>query len=271
MKGNYQDNTFSASPLSKRDEANLELKKDLVKYVENFRFQKEAWDNLTAETGINSRTLRRYYAGESRPTPHNMMKLYKVFLGHCRSLKDFSEALPKCVYDVINKHPQFEFLSFSGQKIKGIFHERMENDALFRKIYLRANQSNKKNPLMRDWIRFKMGEMGEQTLNEMIKLGLLKESSEGISVNADNSPDWEGELVHKMASLYAKEHFRPEAMSEDGECGVGFLTSGVSEEAYREIMIKMQNFYNEVREIANKEENKGDVKMWTSLFLDKVS
>lgn len=60
-------------------------------------------------------------------------------------------------------------------------------------------------------------------------------------------------------------------MQEDGECGVGFLTAGVSEEAYKEIMIKMQNFYNEVREISSKEENKGDIKMWTSLFLDKVS
>jgi len=200
---------------------------DLKVKLQEYRSERIGLRLIAERIGINEKTLRRLIKKENRPTYNTLLKIYRFLL----STTDDSvvvELAPKLVSDEIKKlHPNdFSVAVKQGQDVEAL----IANDPCFAEIYVLAGCG----VITKDLIQFRMGEMGIQTLDRMLKLKVLKRVTETAFILGENQASLSPETLSILGMNLVKRYFKNQNCDDSGQNFIGFYAEGIDDATYEE-------------------------------------
>lgn len=269
MKAEYGKVVEICKSKSRKEFLQEELSIEIGLFLNKFPSKKEGYEELSRLSGLTARTIRRYTEGDSYPTRNNALRLFKSLNNDCTSAEEFQERLAPEIFQAICDAPDFKSLSFEVVADSNWFNSKMKEDSVFRRLFNMVLMSNDTNPLSLGWVRFKLGEVGLDTLKEMETNQIIKIENDNITLVNEMVPSWDDETLGINAIEATRDFFDPSNLSDADKKLGGIWLDGITQEAYEELIELEKEYFKKVQEkCAN---NKGNVRFYRSVFLDKVS
>ncbi|EQC48323.1 DNA-binding helix-turn-helix protein [Bacteriovorax sp. BSW11_IV] len=237
---------------------------DLKKKLSEFRDPKIGMRLLAEKVDVSERTLHRLLNEQNRPTYQTLYKLYRVLFSTTNDSL-LLELVPPVVKDEIEKYnpnTQDKSIIYSADIESEILYDRC-----FAEIYFMASCY----PISREFIQYRYGLSGLETVEKMIELRALKQTRDGNYTLGDNQANFSGKTLKRAGLAIAEKFAKPENAETGGENVIAFYAEGLSDEAYEEwLKIDEEAFHKKV-ELANKPGAKGTKRAFTFAITDTLN
>lgn len=237
---------------------------DLQKAIFEFKDEKIGLRMLAAKMKIHEKTLKRLISKENKPGYQTLYKIYRV-LTPARNDSDLLMLVPEIIKSELEKgNPKI-------QTSDVIFHSDLEEELLrdrcFGEIYFMAGCG----PLSVEYVGFRFGEHGSETMKRMLKLGVLDLTKNGQLILGKNQINMSAQTIKVLGLQLMDRFFRANETDEKGENFIGIYAEGLTNEAYQELLNVDEEAYRKKIEICRKKENRGNIKVVTFMATDKMN
>jgi transcriptional regulator with XRE-family HTH domain len=200
---------------------------DLKVKLEEFRSEKIGLRLIAGKMGINEKTLRRLLRQENRPTYSTLLKIYRVLLD-TNNDSLVAELAPEVVRtEILKSNPSNLSRSIShNQDIEA----EIKNDRCFAEIYILAGCGL----ITTELIQFRLGQMGVQTLQRMLKLNVLSRVSENTFMLGENQASLSPDTLANLGRDLIQRYFKSQNCDESGQNFIGFYAEGLDDETYEQ-------------------------------------
>lgn len=243
---------------------NEQVSRDLSAALCEYKDEKIGIRLLASRMHIHEKTLKRLLLKEHTPGYQTLYKLYRVL----SNSKNDSELLEK-VSPIVKAALERGNPKVMSKEI--IFHSDLEDelvrDRCFSEIYFMAGCG----PLSKEYIGFRFGEHGLETMRRMLKLEVLDVQKDGSLVIGKNQINMSASTIKLMGLQLIDRFLRPEMTDDNGENFEGIYAEGLSEEAYNEWLKIDEEAYRKKIELCRKKENRGKIKAFTFMATDKLN
>jgi predicted transcriptional regulator len=249
------------------DQANFEdLKEqvahDLAQKIKEYPDQSSGIKNLARLTGLTEKTIRRVLKQENRPGYSTLYKIYRI-LFQTDDESILMNLVPDCVKVEIEKNnPQ-------SHKKKAHFQSDIEayiqNDPCFAEIYFLSAAGI----VSREFIQFRFGQHGIETLIKMLELNVVKEVAKGQYSLGDNQANLTPQSIKNVGINLVHKYLKPENAELSGENLVAFYVEGLSEDTYHKWLKVDEEAFHKKMELAKQPGAKGKIKAFTFMAIDK--
>ncbi len=238
---------------------------DLKAILLEFKDEKIGMRLISSRMGIHEKTLKRLIAQDNKPGYQTLYKIYRVITS-VRNDSELLDNVAPCIKDALIKgNPKVQTNSeiiFSSD-----LEEELLRDRCFSEIYFMAGCG----PIAKEYIGFRFGEHGIDTLKKMLKLQVLDVSKDGQIILGKNQINISAEAI-KVLGLHLVDRFsRPEQTDESGENFLGVYAEGLSPEAYNEWLKIDEEAYRKKIELCRDMKNRGTIRAFTFMTTDKMN
>jgi hypothetical protein len=214
---------------------------------------------------LSERTLKRILKGTHSPTYHTILKVYRYLIG-TNNDRETVVKMPNLLSENVLKDA--ENFSIANQEAQffseiGFF---LKADSVFRSIYIETACGE----LHRDKVGFEHGNHGLKTLDNMLKMEVIKEIQPSVYSASRKRGIIDGECAHQISRFLLDYKFNPEKSNSSGENFYQVVFDGVDKETYNDLL-KIDWEAKEKRLEILKNAKKGDVKFWTISYTDTLS
>lgn len=243
---------------------NEQVAHDLSAALCEYKDEKIGIRLLASRMNIHEKTFKRLLLKEHTPGYQTLYKLYRV-LSNSKNDSQLLENVAPIVKEALERgNPKV-----MSKKI--IFHSDLEDelvrDRCFSEIYFMAGCG----PLSKEYIGFRFGEHGLETMRRMLKLEVLDVQKDGSLVIGKNQINMSASTIKLMGLQLIDRFLRPEMTDDNGENFEGIYAEGLSEEAYNEWLKIDEEAYRQKIELCRKKENRGKIKAFTFMATDKLN
>ena len=241
------------------------LKKTVSKDLENklleFKSRKIGVRLFAQRVNVNERTVNRLLKQENRPTYQTLLKIYGVIFNTLNEAL-IVELAPKVVSDEIKKHyPEVVLRRTAPMPDIGndVLHDRCFTD-----LYVMAGCG----PISLDFVQYRYGVHGVETIERMVELRVLKKSKEGHYLPGENEIEFTPKVLKRIGQSISEKFSKPDNSELGGENLIAFYAEGLSDDAYDEwLQVDEQAFRKKV-EISHRIGAKGNNKVFTYMVTD---
>ncbi|MCF8060646.1 MAG: hypothetical protein K9K67_15190, partial [Bacteriovoracaceae bacterium] len=181
-----------------------QVARDLENYLNFFPNKTFAFRNLSKETGLNEKTLRRLIKRENTPSNQTLFKLYFVFT-QSNSEKEVLDSCPTIIKERLS---EFELDSFEKITPKNFdFLEVIQSDPIIGEIYLML--ATKKVDL--SYILYHYGKYGSRALEKLVSLKLACQVENGLYTLSKKQPFLNASLLKVLGLRMTKSYMKTES------------------------------------------------------------
>lgn len=237
---------------------------DLEKALVQFKDEKIGLRLLSNKMKVHEKTLKRILAGENRPGYQTLYKIYRVLLS-ANNDTQLMEMAPEVVANALKKgNPK----TISSDIIFSVdIEEELQKDRAFLEIYFLAGTG----PVTKEFVSYRFGEHGMETLKKMLKLAVLDVQKDGTFILGKNQANLGPEAIKNCALHLLNRFIRPEATDTNGENFMGIYAEGLNEKAYNEWLKIDEEAYQKKIELTRNKENHGHIRAITFVSTDKMN
>jgi len=234
---------------------------DLEKKLTEYRDRKVGVRLLAQKIDVNERTISRLLRRENRPTYQTLLKIYGVIFNTTNNAQIVS-LVPEIISEEIKKHcPEVE--SLKSATMPAIESELLY-DKCFAEIYIMAGCG----PLSIEFVQYRYGINGVETLEKMVELKALKISKDGQYILGENVVNFSPELLKRVGNNISEKFCKPNNSEVGGENLIAFYADGLSDEAYNEWLKVDERAYREKINISKQDGAKGNKRVFTYMVTD---
>ncbi|WP_034720095.1 hypothetical protein [Bacteriovorax sp. DB6_IX] len=213
---------------------------DIQTKINEYRSDKIGLRLIAEKMGINEKTLRRLIKKENRPTYNTLLKIYRVLLG-TQNDSLVIELAPEVVREeILKSHP-----AGIPQSVNHSLDVEAEikNDRCFAELYVLAGCGM----ITKDLVQFRLGQMGIQTMERMLKMNVLSRAGENSFVLGKNQAPLSPETLANLGRDLVQRYFKADHCDESGMNFVGFFADGVDDDTYEKwLKIDEEAFHKKV-------------------------
>lgn len=247
---------------------NIDLKRqvamDLAKKLSEYRDQKIGLRLLAEKVDVSERTLQRLLNEENRPTYQTLYKLYRALFSTTNDSL-LLELVAPVVRDEIEKYNP------NTQDKSIIYNADIESEILYDRTFAEIYFMASCYPISREFIQFRFGLSGLETVERMLELRALKQTRDGNYTLGDNQANFSGKTLKRAGLAIAEKFAKPENAETGGENVIAFYVEGLSDETYEEwLRIDEEAFHKKVA-LANKSGAKGVKRAFTFMITDTLN
>jgi len=234
---------------------------DLEKKLSEYRDRKVGMRLLAQKIKVNERTVARLLRQENRPTYQTLLKIYgSVF--NTTNEAQIVELAPDIVSDEIKKHFP-EVVNKTTLPMPEIENELL-HDRCFTELYIMSGCG----ALSLEFVQYRYGVHGVETLDKMVELRALKITNEGHYIIGDNEVNFSPEVLKRVGQNISERFSKPENSELGGENLIAFYADGLSDEAYDEWLQVDEKAFREKIKISKRKGAKGNKKVFTYMVTD---
>lgn len=236
---------------------------DLERKLQEYRDPRVGTRLLAKKMEINERTLKRLLQRENRPTYQTLLKIYGV-IHQTTNPAQIVELVPDIVKNEILKHfPEVtELKAAPMQEIE----TELLYDRCFSDLYVMAGCG----PLSLEFVQYRYGIHGVETLEKMVELRALKRTDEGQYIIGDNQVNLSAETLKRIGLNIVEKFSKPQNTELGGDNLIAFYAEGLSEEAYDDWLKVDERAFREKIKISQKPGAKGNKKVFTYMVTDTL-
>lgn len=248
------------SPENLKEQVQMDLNASLCEYKD----EKIGLRIMCSKMNVHEKTIKRLLALEHTPGYQTLYKIYRVLV-HAKNDTQLLEKVPPLVKAALVKgNPKV-------QTKEVIFHSDFEDelirDRCFSEIYFMAGCG----PLSKEYIGFRFGDHGLETMRRMLKMEVLDVLKDGTLILGKNQINMSATTIKLMGLQLVDKFLRAEMTDENGENFEGIYAEGLSEEAYNEWLKIDEEAYRKKIELCRNKENRGKIKAFTFMATDKLN
>jgi transcriptional regulator with XRE-family HTH domain len=234
--------------LQKKDLLKDQLVNDINEHLAKFRDYSLGQKSLAKKAGVHAKTIQRLCRKEHFPSHITLLKVYKVLLGES-CYETLYSLLPDIIRSVLDRDQvQIPEASINySQEIK----REILNDRVFLEIYFLVDAGVVTN----EFIQFKFGEHGLDTVKRMINLKALKYNSKGQLELGAERVQLDPSLIKHAGLILSKKYSKTENCEVRGENFVALYVESLPSEAYQEWLSIDKEAFLKKAEIAKKYKN----------------
>lgn len=229
---------------------------DLERYLNFFPNKSFALRNLSKETGLNEKTLRRLLKKENNPSPQTLYKIYSVFTG-ADNEQDLLENCPVQVRNQLSNVQTDNFQQGNSHKIN--FQELFESEPIMIEIYLLLCVKN----VDLCHIIYLYGQLGSQALEKLEALGLAKKIDNSLYTLTKNRPFPNGPLLKTLGLRMTKTFMKAEEAALEGSNFIGLHVEGLNEEGRQKWLEIEKRAFEEKMAVAKDSKYQGEKPVFT--------
>lgn len=234
---------------------------DLEKVLSDYKTRKIGVRLFAQKININERTIGRLLKQENRPTYQTLLKIYGVIFktqNECHIV----ELAPEIVAKEILKHCP-NILNKKTKPMPDISYEVL-NDRCFTDLYIMAGCG----PISIDFVQYRYGLHGVETIERMVELRVLKVTNEGQYTPGPNEVQFTPRVVKRVGQNISEKYSKPENSEVGGENLIAFYAEGLTDEAYDEWLQVDEQAFRKKLEISQRAGSKGNKKVFTYMVTD---
>jgi hypothetical protein len=234
---------------------------DLEKKLSEFKSRKIGVRLFAQKINVNERTVTRLLKQENRPTYQTLLKIYGVIFNTLNESL-IVELAPEIVANEIKKHYP-EVVNKRSSPMPDIGNDVL-HDRCFTDLYVMASCG----PLSLDFVQYRYGIHGVETIDRMVELRVLKTTKEGHYIPGANEVEFTPKVLKRVGQSISEKFSKPDNSELGGENLIAFYAEGLSDEAYDEwLQVDEQAFKKKV-EISQRSGAKGNKKVFTYMVTD---
>ncbi|MDD0853257.1 hypothetical protein HBN50_09115 [Halobacteriovorax sp. GB3] len=237
---------------------------DLDKAISQFNDPKKGLRILSSKMQIHEKTLKRLIQGENKPGHQTLYKIYRV-LTDSKNDSELLDLVSPIIRDTIEKK---SFKPLDQELIYTLdIEQEMIRDRAFSEIFFLAATG----PLTKEFITFRYGEHGLETLKKMIKLGAIEVQQDGTLILGKARTNLRAESIKQLSIQMLERFLRPEATDDNNENHMAIYCEGLNDEGYQEWINIDEQAYKKKIEIANNKNYQGHIRGITFQCVDKMN
>ena len=230
---------------------------DLNRYLNFYPNKTFALRNLSKETGLNEKTLRRLLKKENIPSAQTLFKLYTVFTG-ADNHSDLLANSPELIRDQLANFQTDNFVQSTGaQKVN--FQDLFEGEPILIEIYLLLCVKN----VDLCHIVYLYGQLGSKAVEKLEALGLIQKIDNGLYGLTKKRPFPNGPLLKMLGLRMTKSFMKAEDSAVEGTNFVGLHVEGLNDEGRKKWLEIEKRSFQEKMQVANDPQFKGERPVFT--------
>lgn len=246
---------------------NLDLKEqvafDIQSHLRQFRNESIGLRKLSEKSGIHQRTLKRLLAQENRPGYQTLVRLYTCLIDSPNGGLLLKNIPKKVAKEIEKKSP----ISTKGNLE---YSEEANNEMLYDKVFAEIYCLASMSPITNEYIQYRYGMSGAETLDKMLDLGVLKLINNNTYTTGDKQIEFSPKLVKRLGLNLVEKYTKTEDVDLAEKNLIAFYAEGLSPEGYREwLKIDQEAFYKKI-EVTKKDGMLGDIKTFTFMATDTM-
>lgn len=246
------------------EELKDQVASDLERYLSKYKSRRNGLKQLSAQTGLHSKTIQRLIEKNNRPTYQTLFKIYRTILG----AKDDSDLFKKLPFSVKN---EIEKSSPLPQQVGRIYSNQVENEILYDRCFAEIYFMSSCAPVSGELIQLRFGLHGLETVEKMLELGALKVCGKNLFTVGEHQAHLDGITLKKVGLHFVDKYSKIENTQEKGQNLIGFFVEGLTQEAYQKwLKIDEDAFYQKIN-ISNEQSNKGSIRAFTFMATDTMN
>lgn len=239
---------------------------DLKNALQSYKDRKVGVRLLSKKMELSERTLQRILSAQNRPTAQTLLKIYKV-LSPSQSYESFLNHLPEIIAKEISSHyPMASKAPFIDSHFKD-FQNELLYDKCFHEIYVLAACG----VVSHEFIQYRFGAYGIETLEKMLELQALKRTKEGQYTIGENQPDLNAHTLKQIGLNLTEKYAEPHETETGGHNLIAFFAEGLSNEAYDQWLQIDERAFKEKVSLVNQTGAKGTNKAFTFMVTDTLT
>lgn len=237
---------------------------DIESYLNDFPNRNFAIKYLADQSKLSSKTIKRILEKTSRPSYQSLFKIYRVI----HNTTDENEIIKKVscrVAKVLKKSNPVNLKKYSDDQIN-LFQIFKENP-LAGEIFLLAGSQN----LSLNTIAYRYGQLGVETLEELIKHKVIIEiDSKQYTLNS-NLPRLDGKVLKELGLRMIKRFSDPSLCDEEGENIIALYAEALNQEGIAQwLRIDTEAFHKKIK-IAKQSKYQGHIPYFTFQASDQLN
>jgi len=237
---------------------------DLSAHLLQFKCEKVGIRMMSDKMGIHEKTLKRIIRCENKPGYQTLYKIYRVLL-ETRDDSLLFERVPELVKQALEKgnpKPLKKEITYHND-----IEEEIMRDRCFSEIYFMAGCG----PLTQEYIGFRFGEHGQETMRKMLKMGVLELLKDQTLILGKHQANLSAESIKVLGLHFTQRFLRPEQTDNEGENFMGIYAEGLSVEAYDQWLKIDEEAYQKKVELSRNPKSRGNIRAITFMMSDKMN
>lgn len=237
---------------------------DLACYIDQYSNKSLALRNLSKETQLNEKTLRRLLKKENKPSSHTLHKIYYILTGSSNE----EEMLASCPA-VIRK----ELCNLNIDQIKRVIPENynflnlIETYPILGEIYILLGTKN----LDITDIIYRFGQYGSDIIEKLCQLGIAKKIDNNLYTLSERQPHLDGEILKHLGLRLTRRYVKSGLADIEGNNSISLFSEGLNTAGKKKWLEIDQKSFQEKVKIANNDKFKGDEMMFTFQVIDNLN
>jgi len=237
---------------------------DLAFYIDQFSNKTLALRNLSKETKLNEKTLRRLLKKENKPSSHTLHKIYFAMTKSSNEeemLASCPAIIRKCLCELnIDKlkreiPKQYDFLNL------------IESYPILGEVYALLGTKN----LDISEVVYRFGQYGADILSKLSTLGIAQEIDKGLYKLSDKQPHLDGSSLKLLGLRLTRRYAKSDVTDLVGQSFISLYCEGLNEQGKIKWLEIDQMALKEKAKIAQSEEYKGSEPMFTFQVTDSLN
>lgn len=238
-----------------------QVARDLEGYLNFFPNRTFALRNLSKETGLNEKTLRRLIKRENTPSNQTLFKLYFLFT-QANSEKEVLESCPPIIRERLS---EFELDTFEKITPKNYdFLEVIQSDPIIGEIYLML--ATKKVDL--SFILYHFGQYGSRSIERLVSLNLACQVDNGLYTLSKKQPYLNASLLKALGLRMTKSYMKADCAALEGNNFIGLYAEGLNAAGKKKWLEIDKRSFNEKVAVAKEKAYQGDESIFTFQVTD---
>lgn len=238
--------------------------KDLEHYVSQFSNKSFALRNLSEETRLNEKTLRRLLKKKNVPSIQTLHKLYFV-LTSAVSEEEMLSLCPPLIKEQLSKLSLDQLKKETPRHYN--FNHLIENDPVLGEIYALLGTRD----LDITEIVYRFGQYGVDLLDKMKSLGLVKKKDKDLYCLSERQPHLDGEVLKSLGSRLVTRYVKPLNTDLEGDSFMGLYCEGLNGAGKKKWLEIDEKAFKEKMLVANDDKYKGLESMFTFHATDNLT
>lgn len=234
---------------------------DLEKYLSFFPNRSFALRNLSKETGLSEKTLRRLLKKENVPSNQTLFKLYFVFT-KADSEDEVLDICPAVIKDRLKGFKPDSFQKIHNKDFD--FLEVIKTDPIVGEIYLLLG--TKKVDLSH--IVYHYGQYGSRALEKLVNLNIAQKVDHSLYTLSPKQPYLNASLLKELGIRMTRTFLKEEAAAIEGTNFIALYAESLNKEGRKKWLEIENNAFQEKMKIASLNEYKGDISVFTFQVTD---
>ena len=241
-----------------------QVEQDLTQYINQFPNKTFALRNLSNESQLNEKTLRRLLKKENSPSAHTLHKLYYV-MTHSNSEEELLSLCPKVVKEQLEKLSTDKLKKETPKRYN--FLELIESDPIVGEVYMLLGTKN----LDLSEVVYRFGQYGADVLMKLNSLGIIVEVDKGLYAFSEKQPHLDGDILKSLGLRLTKRYMKPEVADLEGESYMSLYCEGLNAQGKKKWLEIDQKAFQEKVKVANDSLYKGQEPMFTFQVTDNLN